>query len=400
MFDFNKKPFARILIPFVLGILSVLYFGFKPSTLFFLVCVLVALGALIYANKQKVIAKSIVVIIADLFLFFLGIYLTNLSQLKNQPEFYGNKIDTDSLQFIGVVNEIPLQKPKTLKVLIDLKSIKLKDKYTSSEGNIIAYLQNSSTNKTIKAGTVLLVKAKLQEVKEPLNPHVFNFKNYFNNKSIYHTCYVDSSSFLPINNVVYNKTIKQTGLAIKTSIVEKLKNNGLSKEAYTICSALITGYDDDIESSVLEAFSHSGTLHILSVSGLHVGVIYLVLIWFIRLFDRNNKFKLFQLLFVSVCLWFFALITGLSAPVLRAVIMFNLLGIGKLYFNHKSSNQINILFVSAFVMLFTKPLLILDIGFLLSYTALFGILYFYPKLNSLYAPKNTFIAKIWPVVVN
>lgn len=399
MFDFNKKPYIRILIPYILGITGALYFNLKPVSWVFLLGIVAVIGALIYLNKSYLWLKRLTLICADLFLFLLGIYLTDTSQLINQPDFYGKKINTDSIQFIAVVNEIPVQKNKTLKALLELKSIKLGTDYHFSKGNIIAYLQNSQANNYVKAGSVLLIKTKLQEIKEPLNPHVFNLKKYFNDKSIYHTCFVDSSSFLTLNSIAYSKSLKQYGLAIKSKIVEQLKNNGLSKDASSICSALITGYDDDIDNSVIEAFAHSGTLHVLSVSGLHVGVIYMVLIWFVRLFDRKNKYKLTQLLIISICLWFFAFITGLSAPVLRAVIMFNLLGIGKLYFNNKASNQINILFVSAFVVLFINPLLIRDIGFLLSYSALFGILYFYPKLNLLYMPDNKLMAKIWQSTV-
>ncbi|MBL7917441.1 MAG: DUF4131 domain-containing protein, partial [Bacteroidia bacterium] len=171
MYDLNKKPYIRIVIPFILGITSALYFNLKPVSWLILFGIVAVIGILIYLNKSNLWVKRLTLICGDLFLFLLGIYLTDTSQLINQPEFYGKKINTDSIQFIGVVNEIPVQKNKTLKVLLELKSIKIGTDYNFSKGNIIAYLQNSQANNRVKAGSVLLVKTKLQEIKEPLNPH-------------------------------------------------------------------------------------------------------------------------------------------------------------------------------------------------------------------------------------
>src|SRR6476620_11471941 len=139
----------------------------------------------------------------------------------------------------------------------------------------------------------------------------------------------------------------QAGLSCKEFVLKSLKEGGLSAEAYGICAALLTGYDADIDSGIMEAFSHSGTLHVLSVSGLHTGLIYLVLSFLFDLADRRKNRKLLKFLFITFFLWGFALVAGFSAPVLRAVIMFNLLGFGKIFFRAGARHQVNILCVSA-----------------------------------------------------
>jgi len=120
-----------------------------------------------------------------------------------------------------------------------------------------------------------------------------------------------------------------------------------------------------------------------------------VLNFLFTLVDPRSRNKILQFITVTFILWFFALITGFSAPVLRSVIMFSLLGVGNLFFRNRPMNQLNILFVSAFVLLFYNPLLIRNIGFLLSYSALFGIIYFHPRIKVLYTPKNKFSNYIW-----
>ena len=230
---------------------------------------------------------------------------------------------------------------------------------------------------------------------EPKNPEEFNYKNYLNTKQIYHTAFIDSGSFVPFSDKAFTNPIWSLGLKCKSFVLKGLKESGLSDTAYSICAALLTGYDDEIDKSVIQAFSHSGTLHVLSVSGLHTGLIYLCLNFLFDLLDKKRKYKLLRFTLITLLLWFFALITGFSAPVLRAVIMFNLLGIGQIYFRGQLRNQINILLVSAFVLLCYNPFYLVDVGFQLSYMALFGLLYFQPKFDRLWQPSNLVLNYGW-----
>jgi len=394
----NKIPFVRILLPFVLGILTSLNYA-GSGLPFVLLIGIFLLGTMLLFIKvtSKEVNHSFLLVI-DLFLFFFALNLTQSSRLIDQTSHYSNYTKADTVLWIAQVSDIPVIKPRSFKLNLKVLKIKNDTGYINCEGNVIAYVQKSELAKCIRPGNFILVKSMFLEVSGPQNPHAFDFKNYLAIHSIYHTSYVDSNSFSVLTNRA-SASIWQMGLAIKYNIIKRLGEVDLSENARAICSALITGFDDDIDKEVLESFSHSGTLHILSVSGLHVGLIFLVLNYILSLIDRNKKYKLLQLIFISICLWFFALITGFSAPVLRSVIMFNLLGLGNLYFRNKSANQINILAVSAFVLMLYNPLLVQDIGFLLSYSALFGILYFSPKIYKLYAPKNKVVENIWKSVV-
>lgn len=332
-------------------------------------------------------------LVLDMFLFFFALNLTQNARSIDE-QHYSNNLKADTVFWVGQVDDIPVNKQRSVK--LNLKVIKIKNDtgYANCQGNVMAYIQKSELAKTIKPGNLILLKSTFQEIAGPQNPHAFDLKSYMAIHSVYHTSYVDTNSFAVLPNHI-SSSLWQMGLSIKYKIIKRLGEVDLSENARTICSALITGFDDDIDKEVLENFSHSGTLHILSVSGLHVGLIYLVLNYFLAFIDRNKKYKLAQLIFISLCLWFFALITGFSAPVLRSVIMFNLLGFGNLYFRNRSANQINILAVSAFILLLYNPLLVQDIGFLLSYSAIFGILYFFPKIYKVYEPKNKIGEHIW-----
>jgi len=397
MLDLSKIPFVRILFPFILGILYSLYLAETNLPLVFLLGVFILSTMLLFIKITGEAVNFSLLFVLDVFLFFFALNLTESSRKIDDPAYFANHTKFDTVFSIGEVDDMPVAKANSIKVNLKLVKIKNDTGYYNCQGNTIAYFQKSSVSNNLKPGNLLLFKSVYKEVNTAQNPHAFDFRNYLAIHSIYHTTYVDSNSMKVIAPEA-SFSLWQMGLDIKYSIVKRLGEVGLSENARAICSALITGFDDDIDKNVLESFSHSGTLHILSVSGLHVGLIYLVLNYFLGFIDRRNRYRLFQLLFISACLWFFALITGFSAPVLRSVIMFNLLGFGKLYFRNKSANQINILAVSAFVLLLYNPFLIIDIGFLLSYSALFGILYFFPKIHKLYSPKNYILQSVWKSV--
>lgn len=387
-------PFFRILIPFLAGIAAGI--GLEWSAPHWLL--LPALLALIaffnfYSAKKRAFAG---LLLADLFLVVCGWNLVQLNRAASRDSFYGNLVSAGEEQsFIAVIDELPVKKQKFVKCSMKLLELKRDSSYEQVSGAIIAYVRRSAADTALAAGRVLLVKAKLSDLQEPKNPYEFDYKAYLQRRQIHHTAFVDSLAYacLPVESGL--NPLWQAGLSCKRYLLETLKRSPLTETSYAICAALLTGYDDDIERPVMESFSHSGTLHVLSVSGLHTGLIYLALGFLIDLADRRKKYKVLRFCFISGVLWCFALITGFCPPVLRAVLMFNLLGLGNIFFRNDYRNQLNILCVSAFVLLGYNPFFVADIGFLLSYFALFGLIYFQPKLSAIWQPGNGVLRSAW-----
>lgn len=393
---FVTIPFIRILIPFIGGILFGILttnFFLNPIILIPLLILILCLGFVRVNNKNL---KIFLLLLIDVFFFLFGDYNVKYTNISRNEIFYGKLVNTDSLlNFTAIIDDLPIEKEKTIKCNLKLSHIKTENGYKKADGNFIAYFKKSNKSKNLEASNTLLLKAKLTTVLLPLNPNEYDYKAYLYNKQIYHTVFVDSNSFEILDLPSSLNTMWKIGLSCKSFILFHLKNSSLTENAYSICAALLTGYDDDIDKTVLEAFSHSGTLHVLSVSGLHIGLIYLVLSFLFDLLDRKKRFKFSKFIFITIFLWFFALITGFSAPVLRAVIMFNLLGIGKIFFRNNIRNQLNILLVSAFIILCYNPFFITDVGFLLSYFALVGLICIQPTITKIWNPNNRFINYLW-----
>ncbi|MBI2722860.1 MAG: ComEC family competence protein [Bacteroidetes bacterium] len=398
MFIFKDIPFLRICLPFVAGILVAVPLGLNAVALplFF---VLVLIGVILTWLKSSSLNKLLFFLCADAFLFCFAINLSYSCNIVKNKAFYGLYAKKDSTnKMIVVIKDLPVQKQKFVKCELKVLKVKTKTGYKNTKGDLIGYFKNAQLTNQLQAGNVLLINSKLLEIESPKNPYEFDYKSYMAHRQVYYTTFIDSGAFAITPHAAPLSSLWLIGLKIKKHLLWNLKNSELDKNAYGICAALLTGYDDDIDTSVMEAFSHSGTLHVLSVSGLHTGLIYLVLSFLFDLIDRKKKYKIIKFVFITGCLWLFALVTGFSAPVLRAVIMFNLLGFGKIFFRSDYRNQINILLVSAFMLLCYNPFLIYNIGFLLSYFALFGILFFQPIFAKLWQPHTKITLLIWQSV--
>ncbi len=387
-------PFLRLIIPFVLGIIVACKFKLPIATDYFIIVsfVLIFLYLSVKKCRQKN-QKIIWLLAADLFFILFAFSIVNIKNKHNQDVILTD--NNKAITYIAQIDDIPIEKEKTIKCNLRIKQIKVGEDYLFFEGNIIAYFKKPCHINLLDAGKELVLKSKWIDVATPKNPEEFDYKTYLERKQIFYTTFLETGTYQFIDSVNTANSVWKFGLKIKASLLHTLKNSNLNKDAYSICSALLTGYDDDIDKSVVDSFSHSGTLHVLSVSGLHTGVIYLVLNFMFNLLDKHKNKKVLRFGFITIVLWLFALITGFSAPVLRAVIMFNLFGLGDLFFRNTASNRINILLVSAFILLVYNPFFIFDVGFLLSYFALFGLIYFQPIFSQLLTPSNGILMYLW-----
>lgn len=400
MINFKSVPFFKILFPYLIGIVFSFYFGSIQNLHAVFFVVLGLWGILFLAQKydvQKVyFKKGLYILFTNLFLFTLAFESCFLYNAKNNSNHYSHYITSESQSFFATINDIPVISEKFIKLSVQINSIEANKKWHYAEGNTIIYVKNDSVLKPI-LGSNILVNSQFSFVNEPKNPNEFDYKTFLQNRNVFHTVYVKPESLQVISETNNSFSITQLGTKIKAHLVSVLRNSGLSQEAFSICSALLVGYDDEIESGVMQSFSHSGTLHILSVSGMHTGVLYAVLIFIFSIFDKHDRFKKTKFFFVMTFLILFVFITGLSPSVLRAALMLSLILCGKTFY--KQGNSYNTLLLSAFLLLLFNPYLIKDVGFLLSYFAVFGIMYFYPILNKLYTFENKILQWLWTSVL-
>ncbi len=159
--------------------------------------------------------------------------------------------------------------------------------------------------------------------------------------------------------------------------------------------ALLTGDKSFLDKKGYNLFRESGVIHVLAVSGLHVGILYATLYFLFSKILRLHAKMVFHI--IAVLLIGYAFISGLSPSVIRAVIMFTLIQFGKSY--QKTTNTLNIVFSSAFLMLFYEPSLMFDIGFQLSYSAVIGIVFIMQYSGLKRLVKNKYFSLLWNLVL-
>jgi competence protein ComEC len=389
----NKTPFFRYFVPLAIGIGVSLYFDLNASLHWLILGIYFLLTGvyfvLAYTKLKK--ANYIFAALLNCFFFFLGVESCYLRKAINQPDHYSRSLSEGDKVYIGYINDIPQEKEKTVKCKITLLSSYSGNNAEPVSGDLLAYVRKSETSQPLYFGDLLCFRASPQPIKEPLNPEEFNYKKYLSYKNIFHQVYLRSEDLVKegkyTSNFVYDFSIN-----LRVKLLNLLKDHKLTGDEYGVTAALLLGYDDTISGDLMSAYSHTGTLHVLSVSGLHIGMLYLVLNFLLR-FPKRRSFVIAKTLIILAVLWFYAFLSGLSPSVVRSTIMFSFVLFGVLI--NKKGQIFNTIFASATLMLLFDPFLLIDAGFQLSYLAVAGIVFFYPYIYNWYLPANKITETLW-----
>ena len=227
--------------------------------------------------------------------------------------------------------------------------------YIKTEEELVYLKENIGIGKTITVNGTL---------NEPINntiPNTFNYKKYLYNNKIYYLFDAHSYNIQNDNNLLDRA---------KDYLIKRAYNSKNSE--YLL--VLVLGDKALISSDEYNTYQNNGTSHLLAVSGSHITVILLVLSFFLKKIKEVPK-----LIIISLILLFFAFVTNNASAVNRAIYFFIINRINKLG-NLKLSN-IQVLFITAFILLLLDPFTIYDLGFIYSFCISLGIMYYSDKLN-------------------
>lgn len=271
-----------------------------------------------------------------------------------------------------------------------------KGNYQACIGHLLISVQiKDSRPLPLKYGDILIVRAKYQAVAAPLLSSTFDFKSWLAMQNIYHQAYFKKKDIRLLKRNKGNPLISYA-LSLRKKQVDIYKKLIHDPQAYAVASTLILGYRSDLSPETLDAYAKTGTIHALSVSGMHVGIVYLVLNWMLFFLNRPFPLLFLKALFIILIIWFYALITGFSPSVLRSAITITVLILSKTL--RKKTNSYNILGFSAFCILLYEPFLLFDIGFQLSYLSVFGLIWLQPKICKWFSFKSTWMDKFWSIL--
>jgi competence protein ComEC len=388
-----QYPIARITLAFVAGILIAFYS--KPSLIPTFIFLLASVLVLVVASSGSKIST------AKYFLTGIMIYFTAF--LTGMSSYI---IHTDSYTGTNYSHHSHLFDKETRLVVVvgeRLKSTAYSDRYVANlsqiddanySGKVIVNIPKNQKNAAIQVGNYLQIFGQLQKNRPPTNPNQFDYGNYLTKKNIYAQLYADRA------NISIGKKSKKDiwyySARLRNRILFVLQKNHFNKTELDIAAALLMGQRQDISPEIVQDYQYAGAIHILSVSGLHVGFILLFMNFFLKPIPNTKKGSFIKLAITLLILWLFAILAGLSPSVVRSVTMFSFVAIG--YNLRRTVNIYHTLFVSIFLILLFQPSFLFDVGFQLSYIALFFIIWFQPLLKTVWTPSTKFLSYFWDIL--
>ena len=390
----NQIPLLRLVIPFCIGIMFSFY---HPTPFNWLQFILVSSGVilLLTISQLKKIRTSyslrwVFGVSITLVFGLLGYLLANSKIEKFNSSHYSN--DSYS-ELKGIVVSEVEEKSNSIKTVLEIVESHSVNGWRPSQGKIITYFKKDSSL-TLRYGDVIILKKQPSQISPPSNFDEFNYKRYLSHHHIHDQLYLQKHQYKIIG---YHPLSIPKSIAInwRNKLLERYTKFEIKNEELAIISALTLGKKENLSPQLKSAYASAGAMHVLAVSGLHVGIIYLILQLVLNSLNRFKYGPQIRSVILIIAIWVYAFITGLSPSVMRAATMFTFMVIAVVF--KRNSNIYNTLALSAFVILVFKPYMLLEVGFQLSYLAVFGIIYLHSYLYNLLTFKPWLLNKAWEI---
>ena len=375
----GRAPFLRLLIPVIIGILFCKYISPSNNPFFIgLIGLVITLISFLTPKKYNYSLRWLFGTGLTLFIFSLTIQFYQYRETLisyNFPE--------GSTSYIGEVLDLPQLKRRSVACEVHLTY--------PIDKKIMLYLETDSNSQSLEPGERIVLKTFVNPFKNLGNPDEFDYEDFMHNKGFSGSAFVKSNNWSKTGE--RSRSLKTKALNVRAKLLNVYKSFGLDDDSNSFISAITLGYKADLSEDLKDAFRASGTSHILAVSGMHVGIIYIIILSIFSFFGKRGRVLFVKQILILLLLWGYVFITGMPVSVIRAAIMLSLLCVG-IMFNRKGLTY-NTLAVAAFFTLIINPFYLFDIGFQLSFAAVLSILFFQPKISKLYSPKYKPVDYIW-----
>jgi competence protein ComEC len=386
---FKQAPFLRLLIPLIAGMVGQWYSDTPIIIAWVIVGFSIAAVWLVgyMPLHQKWKWQQMLGLCVHLALIAVGAVVTSYNN-KNSGLLH----PPSNATWLATLQETPVEKTNVYKVSASIEQLIGVDTLVRHNGYIVMYFQKDSTIANAPAGTEILFTASLQPIKNTSNPGAFNYAHYAAFQHIYYQVFLKKDKYVLLpycNTHRYFDFIDRTRkwvLQLLSIYIPNKKEAGLAK-------ALLIGYKNDLDNELVQSYINTGVVHIIAISGLHVGLIYWLLHLACKPLQNNKRWRWLRLILIMLGLWLFAVLAGASPSVLRSAVMFSLVAIGESL--AKKASIYNTLAASAFVLLCYNPYWLWDVGFQLSYAAVLSIVIFMRPIYQWFYFGNKWIDFLW-----
>jgi len=379
MINWFKYPFVRLLMPFALGIwLALSYLELTKNEVKILLIAVVFLGlALLYVASaiKEYKYRWVFGMVLNIHLILIGVAIVHIRN---------DDLDADSAVFVARLAECPTEKEKSVKAVLDMQS---------DAGMVMAYFEKNERSLNMKYGDVIVFHEVPRLVEPPKNPEQFDYRQYLARQGIRWQVYLknDAWEMLAMSraNPIYAFSYR-----LRDFLLDTMRRLGIEGDEYAVAAAILLGYDDTLPTELRQKYVAAGSMHILCVSGMHVGVVFLVFSYLLSFLNRRKPWQnVLKQSLLLLLIWFYALLAGLAPSVLRSTIMLSFVIVGNMI--KRNGVLLNSLAASAFMLLCVEPANLFNVGFQLSYCAVIGIVVLKRPIYNLFYTKYKFLDKVW-----
>ena len=386
-----------MLIPFALGIWVRVSFSSLQAPEWTLIALMLSLFAL--AGMTSFFTKTyrfgwLFGGIMTCYLFIAGFAMTRSHDAALKRDYF-RCFEADANYYVARVYDYPSERESSFKVPLQLE-YQFGDSLPSREvsGIVMAYFQKTDSAFALRYGDLIAVKAPIGEVAPPKNPEEFDYRGHLMRKGITGQCFLRDGDWLDLQ-VNKANPLYAFAFRFRDRLLTSLQRCGVKDKEFGVAAAILLGYDDSLADDIRKHYVAAGSMHILCVSGMHVGIIYLVASFLLGFLSRKKWQKALKNIVLLTIIWLYAFIAGLSPSILRATLMITIVIIGEII--RRKGFVINSIAASAVILLCVNPNNLFEIGFLLSYMAVLGIVVLQRPIFDLIYLKNNLLCKIWEI---
>ncbi len=390
---FKTIPILRLLLPLIAGILIQYHVNISlvPFYVAGAVGLLILLAYQLLQTAQKFSFQWLSGLAITLVFIAVGGILSFVKNIEHNPQWIG-KYYQPKLPVKFTLQEPIVEKQKSFKALAKAEAILINGEWKAVIGDVLLYFKKDSTKPNLQYGSQIVLAQNLMPIINAGNPGGFNYARYCSFQNISYQAFLNDDGFITLPTT---KThwFDAALITTRTKVLSILRENIKEPNQLSVAEALLIGYRDDLDRDLVQSYSNTGVVHIIAISGLHLGMIYGLLILLFKPFNRYKWSKIVKPLVILFVLWGFSFIAGAAPSILRSAVMFTFIVIGESI--GRRTTMYNSLAASAFLLIVINPFSLWDVGFQLSYTAVLSIIVFQPYMNRWLYFENKLLKKLW-----
>ncbi|MGN6420507.1 MAG: ComEC/Rec2 family competence protein [Pseudobacter sp.] len=392
----KQAPFLRLIFPFATGIVFQYYTNCPPfipiiaATISTLIILLLSKASIPILFKFKNFLAYTFLIL----LFAAGaLTMHHKSQSLQASDIH--HIEDSVNTYIATIQEPLSEKTNSYKTVATLTHQLINDSAIPVKASLLLYFSKHTSNARLYYGHKIVFRKQLQTVKGPANPGSFNYKTYCQHQGIFHQAYLTPADYTVLQQPL-SSSFRYTMFKLRDTIVNILARFIHGPKEAGLAEALLIGYKEDLDKSLIQSYSNTGVIHVIAISGLHLGLIYMLLTLLFKPLGNKKFIRIIRPIFIITGLWIFGFLAGGSPSILRSALMFTCIAIGECF--SKKASIYNSLAASAFILLCYNPHWLWDAGFQLSYTAVASIALFQQLVYNTFTFTNRLADTCWKLI--